>query len=297
MESNDFSSESFNIINRGKMMATVELYPEDEFIRVVKEVKEPTTGTTDVIEYSLQPGDVKAQLRINPLTIEDMATIVVYMPRVGGTLITEEYIKEMYSNGVALTIPTWELHNRNGEDYIGLSESPIKIRVNRKKSGNEKFDRENHLLSENGKGLETAWTYIGSNHTGSAQQAEQGDKSDIITFDAWVEAQRSIATKEGFVLPSTALLNDHSHYSDKNNVVTEDTEVVNDQLGKDGGLTEFARIVPSRSLFKWDPAYYDAYGNLKDQEIQKTVEMPAESGVLVTHNSLLRAPVYRTPSN
>lgn len=275
----------------------VELYPEDSFIKVTKAVTNPTTGTTDVVEYSLQPGDIKAQLKINPFTIEDAATIVVYMPRRSGTLITEEYVKEMYSNGVALMIPTWELHSRDGEDYIGLSSSPITIRVNRKKSGNEKQDRENDLSYDYGKGLKSAWSYIGSQRIESAQDKEQGSKSDIVSFDAWVEAQRAIASKEAFVLPSTALLNDNSKYNDNRNSITQDTEKPNDQLGKEGGLTAFTSIVPSRSVYKWDPAYYDAFGKLLDQEITKVVELPAESGVLVTHNSVLRAPIYKTPNN
>jgi hypothetical protein len=64
-------------------------------------------------------------------------------------------------------------------------------------------------------------------------------------------------------------------------------EVRNDAFDADKGYGTFQRILPSRTLYKDDPVYYDPFtGDLIPQNTtEKDVEMPAVGGVLLTNRS------------
>ena len=199
----------------------------------------------------------------------------------------------MYGTGEDLMIPSWEKHRVNGKDYMGLSSSPMRIRVNRKASGNEIEDRENDLSKDYGNGLKSAFDYIGSDHSESIQEEEQGSISDIVTFDAWVSAQRAVSSKEAFILPSNTYVDDESTLDHEDNEATPDPAAKKSKLyGKDGKGGSFSRILPSRTVFKDSPQYYDVDGKLIPQSVAKNIELPAESGVLLTDNSIIRCPTY-----
>ena len=260
---------------------------------------DPLSSETDLLEHLLKREDAAStSLQIHPDNIAGHIQTLVYMPRESGTLTTWEEFQERFGTGEPLMIPTWELHTKYGMDFIGLSSSPMRIRLNRKASGNEKFDRENDLSKDYGEGLKSAWSYKGSNHEESIQEEAKGSIDDVVSFDAWVEARRSIATKEAFVLPSTTYADDDSTYDNNKDNTDKGVEVkgilrkMSEKYGPEGKGGAYTRILPSRTVFADDAAYYDEYGKLKPQEVAKDIELPAESGVLATHNSILRAGFY-----
>lgn len=259
---------------------------------VTKKSNDPFGPKSDLVEHVLERETNKTSLLINPYIFDNEST-TNWLPYSSGVLITWEEVLSMYGTGEDLMIPSWEKHRVNGKDYMGLSSSPMRIRVNRKASGNEIEDHENDLSKDYGNGLKSAFDYIGSDHSESIQEEEQGSISDIVTFDAWVSAQRAVSSKEAFILPSNTYVDDESSLDHEDNEATPDPAAKKSKLyGKDGKGGSFSRILPSRTVFKDSPQYYDVDGKLIPQSVAKNIELPAESGVLLTDNSIIRCPTY-----
>ena len=210
------------------------------------------------------------------------------MPCDDGTLLLWEDIQMLLGRGVPLMIPAWESMHHDVHDFVGLSTSPITIKLNRKKSGWETTDRVNDLSENYGDGDKSTWSYIDSNKEGSLQNDTRGSIDDVVSFDSWIESQRAIATKEAFIIPSTAKVDGVSKMDPVTLEVTEDpNEVKNDKYGRDKKGGKYQRILPSRTLYPDEVTYYDALtGDLIPQDTtSKDVEMPAVGGVLLTSRS------------
>lgn len=259
-----------------------------------RNIQDPLSKDSELIEHLLNRDEskTKTSLRLNPYNLDLDKETINYLPYSNGSIITWEEIEESYGNGEVLTIPVWEECSKYNRNYRGLSSSPISIRINRNKSGNEVYDRENSLNKNYGEGLKSTWSYIGSNKEGSLQNEEQSDISDVVSFDSWIESQRSIATKEAFILPSTSQTDDDSKMNNdsvvtKSNNTSRKTEYLKTSQGGN-----FTRILPSRSVFQNADVYYDSFGNLIKQDVKKDIELPAESGVILTNNSVIRCSEY-----
>lgn len=95
------------------------------------------------------------------------------------------------------------------------------------------------------------------------------------TFDSWIHARRAISSEEGFALPSSAYDNDEVMYDGS----------------KQNANRKFAAFIASRTKFKDSPAYRNFDDTLKEQDVEKIIEVPAESGVLMTDNSRIECGV------
>ena len=103
----------------------------------------------------------------------------------------------------------------------------------------------------------------------------------------------AVSSKEAFILPSNTYVDDESTLDCEDNEATPDPAAKKSKLyGKDGKGGSFSRILPSRTVFKDSPQYYDVDGKLIPQNVAKNIELPAESGVLLTDNSIIRCPTY-----
>lgn len=237
----------------------------------------------------------KTHLVINPTVIKELKETFVRMPCDDGTLLLWEDIQMLLGRGIPLMIPAWESMHHDVHDFIGLSTSPITIKLNRPKSGWETVDRVNDLSEDYGDGDKSTWSYIDSNKEGSLQDDTRGSIDDVVSFDSWIESQRAIATKEAFVIPSTAKVDGNSSMDPFTLEVTEDEhEVKNDLYGKDKKGGKYQRILPSRTLYPYEPQYYDPLtGKLIPQNvINKDVEMPACGGSLITSRSRIEGGAY-----
>lgn len=231
---------------------------------------------------------VRTHLVINPTVINELKETFVKMPCDNGTLLLWEDIQMLLGRGVPLMIPAWESMHHDVHDFVGLSTSPITIKLNRKKSGWETTDRVNDLSENYGDGDKSTWSYIDSNKEGSLQNDTRGSIDDVVSFDSWIESQRAIATKEAFIIPSTAKVDGVSKMDPVTLEVTKDpNEVKNDKYGRDKKGGKYQRILPSRTLYPDEVTYYDALtGDLIPQDTtSKDVEMPAVGGVLLTSRS------------
>lgn len=229
----------------------------------------------------------RTHLVINPTVLEDEIETFIKMPMVSGTLITWEEIQLAFSlKGTPLMIPAWEqMKFRNGT-FVGLDTSPITIKLNREAHDNVSITRENDLSKDYGNGDKSTWSYIDSNKVGSLQES-RGSKDDIVSFNSWLEAQRAIATKEAFIIPSTAKKDGNSTLDMYMNYTADANEVKNDLYGSDKSGGKYQRILPSRTLYPDESVYYDPIdGQLIKQDVTtKDVEMPAVGGVLLTSRS------------
>lgn len=259
-----------------------------------KNIQDPLSNKSELIEHLLNRDEskTKTSLKLNTYNLNLDKVTINYLPYSNGSIITWEEIEESYGNGKTLTIPVWEDHSKYNRNYKGLSSSPISIKINRSKSGNETYNRKNNLNEDYGEGLKSTWSYIGSNKIGSLQDEEQSNKSDVVSFDSWIESQRSIATKEAFILPSTSQTDDDSKMNNDSVVTESNNTSKKTEYLKKGKGGSFTRILPSRTVFKNADVYYDAFGNLIEQDKVKDVELPAESGVLLTNKSVIRCKEY-----
>lgn len=231
----------------------------------------------------------RTHLVINSDVLIDDIETFVELPNVSGTLITWEEIIALYStSGIPLMIPAWEIKDfPHRKDVIGLDTSPITIRINRPAHDNTTVERVNDLSKKYGPGKESAYSYIGSSQNGSLQ-AERTCIDDFVSFDAWVESQRAVATKEAFVIPASAIADDSTIMSKYLEKFGENGESTKDMYSKDATNTgKFQRILPSRTLYPNEPVYYDPITGklIAQQTTQKDVEMPAVGGVLLTSRS------------
>lgn len=240
----------------------------------------------------------RTHLVINPYIISQTELEnFVKMPRGSGTLLLWEDFFMFFGNpGIPLMIPVWEHMHYAGFDFVGLSNSPITIKINRPKKDPVDVDRTNDLAKNYGPGDKSTWSYISSSKKGSLQDKLRGNIDDVVSFDSWLEAQRSIATKEAFILPSTSTTDSLSTQavSTTNEITKDPNEKVNDAYGKDRAGGAFQRILPSRTLYKDDSTYYDWHtGELIPQNTtDKDVEMPAVGGVLLTTKSRIDCGIY-----
>lgn len=237
----------------------------------------------------------KTHLVINPTVIRELKETFVKMPCDSGTLLLWEDIQMLLGRGVPLMIPAWESMHHDVHDFVGLATSPITIKINREKSGWETVDRVNDLSKDYGPGDESTWSYIDSSKEGSLQDDTRGSIDDVVSFDSWVEAQRAIATKEAFLIPSTAKVDGNSHMDPVTLEVDEDSnEVKNDLYGRDKQGGKYQRILPSRTLYPYEHQYYDPLtGDLIPQNTMlKDVEMPACGGVLISSRSRIEGGAY-----
>lgn len=215
-------------------------------------------------EHTVDEQAPNAVLQIHPQTVARQSNITVYLPEDGGVLTTFEEQKDIYSNtGEALIVPVWEEFTDHDRAVLGLSKSPISIRMNRTRSG--------HELTSRVSTLHDIQTYTQSNTDPLGPTDE-----NVVSFDAWLESKRIIASKQGLALPSA------------NQAGTE--KITN--TGTASAQHKMATILPSESVFEGDVAYTDVYGHHIPQNVQKVIELPAESGVLATHESILRGKYY-----
>lgn len=239
-------------------------------------------------EHLLNRTKDKTHLVINPTVLEDEIETFVKMPTRSGTLVVwEDLIELLGNNGVPLMIPAWEQLSFREGTRIGLDTSPITIKINRPSHDNTKISRTNDLNRNYGEGIKSTWSYIGSNHENSLQ-SERGTKDDVVSFDSWLESQRSIATNESFIIPSTYRKDGNSKVNTETSEYTSDeNETKKDTYGKNKSNGNYQRILPSRSIYPHDITYYDPYnGKLIPQDVKtKDVEMPAVGGVLLTSQS------------
>lgn len=239
----------------------------------------------------------RTHLVINPSIIaQDELENFVKMPYGSGTLLLWEDFFMIFGNpGVPLMIPAWEKMHYDVFDFVGLDTSPITIRLNRPKSGWTSVERINNLAGNYGEGDKSTWSYIDSNKEGSLQNDDRGAIDDVVSFDSWLEAQRSIATKEAFIIPSTATKDGLSRRDPITDAyVMDPEETKNDKYGSDKSGGKYQRILPSRTLYKNESVYYDYHtGELIKQDVKtKDVEMPAEGGVLLTSRSKIDGGIY-----
>lgn len=238
----------------------------------------------------------KTHLVINPAILEDEIETFVKMPFVSGVLLTWEELELAFgSNGTPLMIPAWEEMNFRRGKFIGLDTSPITMRVNRPAHDNVSVTRENDLNEDYGTGKDSAWTYKDSSKEGSLQDEARTSKDDIVTFDSWLEAQRSIATKEAFIIPSTSTLDGESTLSKEMQLAEDANELpAKDLYGRDKSGGKYQRILPSRTMYKDEPVYYDPItGKLIPQNVtSKDVEMPAVGGVILTSRSRIEGGLW-----
>jgi hypothetical protein len=240
----------------------------------------------------------RTHLVINPYIISQTELEnFVKMPRGSGTLLLWEDFFMIFGNpGIPLVIPVWEHMHYAGFDFVGLSNSPVSIKINRPKKDPVDVDRTNDLAKNYGPGDKSTWSYISSSKKGSLQDKLRGNIDDVVSFDSWLEAQRSVATKEAFILPSTSTTDSLSTQavSTTNEITKDPNEKVNDAYGKDRAGGAFQRILPSRTLYKDDSTYYDWHtGELIPQNTtDKDVEMPAVGGVLLTTKSRIDCGIY-----
>ena len=229
----------------------------------------------------------KTRVVINPTVLEDEIETLVKLPMVSGTISTWEELAAVFgsSNSKPLTLPVWEEMNFRHGKFIGLDNSPIHIKVNRPAHDNVTVERVNDLAADYGN--DSTFSYIDSSKEGSLEDAKSGSVDDVVTFDAWVEARRSIATKEAFILPATAIKDGASTLDQQMNWTEDKAEVAHTGYGKNASGGKYQRILPSRSLYKSESVYYDPITDkLIPQDVTtKDVEMPAVGGVLLTSRS------------
>lgn len=247
----------------------------------------------------------KTHLVIHPSVLREHKETFVRMPPISGTLLVDADIMFIFGDGIPLMLPAWELQKDYRGDWtgewVGLDTSPVTIRTNRKAHRNTYIDRTNDISKDYGAGKKSTWTYINSSKNSQKDVEERRDndnpfiplehQEDVVTVDAWLEAQRAIATKEGFVIPSTMNIDDDS----KKNPITGEMEVAVTETRQPGFNTKtensqsgkYQMILPSRSLYKDEYQYYDPFtGELILQNTTtKDVEMPAVGGVLLTSRS------------
>lgn len=238
----------------------------------------------------------RTHLVINPTVLEDEIETFVKMPFVSGTLLTwEEFLLVFGSKGIPLMIPAWEKMKFRFGEVVGLDTSPITIKLNRPAHDNVEVERTNDLAKDYGPGKKSTWSYQHSNKEGSLQDEERTSVDDVVHFDAWLEAERSVATKEAFIIPSTAKKDGASLVDPENLTYAADAkETKNDGYGRDKQGGAYQRILPSRTLYEDEPVYYDSVtGKLIDQQtLDKDVEMPAVGGVLLTSRSRIEGGVW-----
>lgn len=259
-----------------------------------------SSNASKVEHFLNREATAKTHLVLNPSNILGEVETFVSLPFVSGTLITWEEVNDVFGfgKGVPLMIPAWETHTHEDSTKVGLDTSPITIKINRPAHDNVKLDRTNDLSKiyeddEKSKGTST-WSYIGSSQEGSLQDDIRTSIDDVVSFDSWLESQRSVATNEAFILPATAKT-DGSSRLDKNLNLTEDeNEVKNDRYGKGKRDGVYQRILPSRSIYPNEPTYYDPLtGKLIPQNVKtKDVEMPAVGGVILTSRSRIEGGVW-----
>lgn len=245
-----------------------------------------------LIEHWLDRVSIRTKLVINPTVLEDAIETFVKMPTESGTLLTWAELGRVFgSPGTPLMIPAWEEMNFREGKFIGLDTSPITIRINRPKHDNVDIDR--HCDLEDTFVPNPAWSYIDSNKEGSLQDKKRTSEDDIVTFDSWLEAQRAVASKEAFILPSTSTRDGESTLNERHFYEGSD-EPYEEGYGKDTHGGKYQRIMPSRTLYKEEPVYFDPItGKLIKQDITtKDVEMPAVGGVLLTSRSRIEGGIW-----
>ena len=215
-------------------------------------------------EHELDESSSRTTVRINPKNLRGKKDTNLVLPEDNGVLTTFEEQFDIYShNGEALIVPVWELFTDHDRKTLGLSKSPISIKINRIKSGEEDVDRNSDLTEID-------------EYNNSDSSLLGPTKENIVSFDSWIAAKRVVSSKQGFVLPS-------ANESDSNNI---------SEKGFADKSHLMTAILPSETKFKGNPEYTDVFGNHVPQNVKKVIEVPAESGVLVTHESIIRRPYY-----
>lgn len=253
----------------------------------------PFSTSSNLREHHLsRTAKAKTHLVIHPTILEDEIETFVKMPITSGTLTTwEDLFLVLTSNqGVPLMIPAWETQQFRHRQFIGLDSSPMKMRINRPKHDNVPVERVNNLNENYGSGDKSTWSYIDSNQEIKTRQEElRGPQDDVLSFDAWLEVQRAVATKEAFIIPATGRRDGNSEVNDDNilDVTVDDTETTDVGYGNDRNGSKFQRILPSRTIYKNEAVYYSPFTKklIPQDTVNKDVEMPAVGGVLLTSRS------------
>lgn len=238
----------------------------------------------------------KTHLTINPTVLKNDIENYIKLPMEDGTLLLwEDWTLHISGQGKPLMIPAWEDMEWDGHKYVGLDTSPITIKLNRKASGNTVVDRVNDLSKDYGTGDKSTWSYIQSNREGLATN-DRVSKDDVVSFDSWLEAQRSIATKESFILPASVVQDDDGNVMDPHTLKVTEPEM-GPQLvdyGKNAKDGKFQRILPSGTLYRDSEQYFNWHTGKKipQQVIKKDVEMPSCGGVLLTDRSTIYGGYY-----
>ncbi len=220
-----------------------------------------------LIEHFLDETSSKTTIKINPKNLRYKKVSHLTLPEDDGVITTFEEQFDIYSaNGEALIIPVWENFTDHDRPTLGLSISPISIKMNRTKSGEEDTDRTSDLTE-----TET--------YTNAETELLGPTEENIVSFDAWLESKRVVASKQGFVMPS-------ANETPTNNIK---------ETGHADSSHKMASILPSETHFKGNKEFTDMFNNHIEQNVEKVIELPAESGVLVTHESIIRSRYYHDP--
>lgn len=218
-------------------------------------------------EHFLDETSSKTTIKINPKNLRYQKVSHLTLPEDDGVITTFEEQFDIYSaNGEALVIPVWENFTDHDRPTLGLSISPISIKMNRTKSGEEDTDRTSDLTE-----TET--------YTNAKTELLGPTEENIVSFDAWLESKRVVASKQGFIMPS-------ANETPTNNIK---------ETGHADSSHKMASILPSETHFKGNKEFTDMFNNHIKQNVEKVIELPAESGVLVTHESIIRSRYYRDP--
>lgn len=222
---------------------------------------------TNVIKF--YDGKRNVFLKVHPDSLFDKTTLLLPNNREEATLATIEDITEAVILAQQFNVPqvSYELLDANGNIEKVLVDSPITSHVYdapyKDKNGKTQKDKTDLSSIPSYKGSSLGFAAWREKNLGETPtQAAHNKEDSSLSFDAWVHSARGIASEEALLIPS------------------------------EKGGDKYTAIIPSKTEFKNDPSYQDIMTNeLKDQNVEKTVEAPAESGVMLTSNSNLECGV------
>lgn len=202
-------------------------------------------------------------LLMNPLTNKQ---ITVYLPVEGGTLMTLEDFYRFIAADVHRVPKVLEGLSKSGDTAKFLANSPIYTRT-----PGQSLICKYHALVD-GEIVEKTFEYTdtttlstqaGPAYTDLNSTNSTSNQISFTSFNSFIQANSSIMTKDTFMLLSK---NNGKHYS---------------------------MIEPSQRHFADSAAYRDPFTETtQDQDKVKKIELPAESGVLLTNNSRVYGGFY-----
>lgn len=215
---------------------------------------------------------VLARLNKNKYQVE--ANVYIALPCESGTLLTQENIIKLYNGsdddsylpmfGDTITL------DKEGKKFNTLQRSPIRQIKNalrtRLTDGHVKADEYERTISE---------TF--------AKKFAKDNGTDI----AWANTTNPI-------LADTVIENDLivGQFDEEGNLINQRSIIATKALGVSNGDKASGFIRPARTNFPNAPQYINPYTGEYNPEVDVEVDMPNESGVLLTSNSVVDGGVY-----